>query len=103
MGSPGPRTIAKDWLGLDESGTFELTGLGAALPINIGSYVFLWARIVRMKACPANLVTAVRSTVTPEVEALVGNAIERILADTGYRGHNGPPYYNCSRQIRSAG
>jgi IS5 family transposase len=27
------------------------------------------------------------------MEALVGNIIERILADKGYRGHNAPPDY----------
>ena len=27
------------------------------------------------------------------MEALVGNTIERILADKGYRGHNAPPDY----------
>src|SRR6266542_2426875 len=32
-------------------------------------------------------------TVIPEMEALVGNTIERILADKGYRGHNAPPDY----------
>src|ERR1700729_2183042 len=31
------------------------------------------------------------ATVIPEVEALVGNTLERILADKGYRGHNAPP------------
>ena len=31
--------------------------------------------------------------VIPEMEALVGNTIERILADKGYRGHNAPPDY----------
>jgi transposase, IS5 family len=29
--------------------------------------------------------------VIPEMEALVGNTIDRILADKGYRGHNAPP------------
>ena len=32
-------------------------------------------------------------TVIPDMEALVGNTIERILADKGYRGHNAPPDY----------
>ena len=27
------------------------------------------------------------------MEKLVGNTIERILADKGYRGHNAPPDY----------
>jgi transposase, IS5 family len=33
------------------------------------------------------------ATVIPEMEELIGNAIERILADKGYRGHNAPPDY----------
>ena len=33
------------------------------------------------------------ATVIPEMEALIGNAIDRILADKGYRGHNAPPDY----------
>ena len=32
-------------------------------------------------------------TVIPEMETLVGNTIERLLADKGYRGHNAPPDY----------
>src|SRR5262249_24770376 len=32
-------------------------------------------------------------TVIPDIEALIGNTIERILADKGYRGHNAPPNY----------
>jgi IS5 family transposase len=31
--------------------------------------------------------------VIPEVEKLVGNTIERVHADAGYRGHNAPPEY----------
>lgn len=30
------------------------------------------------------------ATVIPEMEALVGNTLDRILADKGYRGHNAP-------------
>ena len=33
------------------------------------------------------------ATVIPEMEALIGNIIERLLADKGYRGHNAPPDY----------
>jgi IS5 family transposase len=32
-------------------------------------------------------------TVIPDMEALIGNTMERILADKGYRGHNAPPEY----------
>ena len=31
--------------------------------------------------------------VIPEMEALIGNTITRLLADAGYRGHNAPPDY----------
>ncbi len=105
MGSPGPRTIAKDWLGLDESGTFELTELGAALRINIGSYVFLWARIVRMKACPATLVTAIRWRPSPRKwkrsSATPSSASSPIRAIAGTMGRP-TTSSGCSRQIRSA-
>ena len=33
------------------------------------------------------------ATVIPEMEALIGNIIERLLADKGYRGHNAPADY----------
>jgi len=31
--------------------------------------------------------------VIPDIEALVGNTLERVIADAGYRGHNAPPEY----------
>ncbi len=33
------------------------------------------------------------ATVIPEMEALIGNTIQRLIADKGYRGHNAPPDY----------
>jgi len=33
------------------------------------------------------------ATVIPEMEALTGNTIERVITDKGYRGHNAPPDY----------
>ena len=33
------------------------------------------------------------ATVIPAIERLVGNTIERLHADAGYRGHNAPPEY----------
>lgn len=33
------------------------------------------------------------ATIIPEMEALIGNTIERVIADKGYRGHNAPPDY----------
>ena len=30
------------------------------------------------------------ATVIPEMEAMIGNGLDRILADAGYRGHNAP-------------
>ncbi len=31
------------------------------------------------------------ATVIPAIETLVGNVLERVIADAGYRGHNAPP------------
>lgn len=43
-------------------------------------------------------------TVIPDMEALIGDVIERMLLDKGYRGHNAPPEYKfrvfISRQKR---
>jgi transposase, IS5 family len=33
------------------------------------------------------------ATVIPQMEALVGNTLARVLTDKGYRGHNAPPDY----------
>ena len=33
------------------------------------------------------------ATVIPDMEALIGNTIERVIADKGYRDHNAPPDY----------
>jgi transposase, IS5 family len=50
--------------------------------------------VTHVKALPGNPYDGhTLATVIPEMEALVGNAIERILADKGYRGHNAPPDY----------
>jgi hypothetical protein len=47
-----------------------------------------------VKALPGNPYDGhTLAVVIPEMEALVGNTIERILADKGYRGHNAPPDY----------
>lgn len=50
--------------------------------------------VAHVKALPGNPYDGhTLATVIPEMEALVGNTIERILADKGYRGHNAPPDY----------
>ncbi len=50
-----------------------------------------------MKALPGNPYDGhTLGTVIPDMEALVGNTIARILADKGYRGHNAPPDYKFS-------
>ena len=47
-----------------------------------------------MKALPGNPYDGhTLATVIPDMEALVGNTLARILADKGYRGHNAPPDY----------
>jgi IS5 family transposase len=50
--------------------------------------------VAHAKALPGNPYDGhTLATVIPEIEALVGNTIERILADKGYRGHNAPLDY----------
>jgi len=50
--------------------------------------------VTHVKALPGNPYDGhTLAAVIPEMEALVGNTIERILADKGYRGHNAPPDY----------
>ena len=47
-----------------------------------------------MKALPGNPYDGhTLATVIPDMEALIGNIIERLLADKGYRGHNAPSDY----------
>jgi IS5 family transposase len=50
--------------------------------------------VAHVKALPGNPYDGhTLATVIPEMETLIGNTIERILADKGYRGHNAPPDY----------
>jgi IS5 family transposase len=50
--------------------------------------------VTHVKALPGNPYDGhTLATVIPEMEALIGNAIERLLADKGYRGHNAPADY----------
>jgi hypothetical protein len=50
--------------------------------------------VAHAKALPGNPYDGhTLATVIPEIEALVGNTLERILTDKGYRGHNAPPDY----------
>jgi IS5 family transposase len=50
--------------------------------------------VTHVKALPGNPYDGhTLETVIPDMEALVGNTIARILADKGYRGHNAPPDY----------
>lgn len=50
--------------------------------------------VTHVKALPGNPYDGhTLATVIPDIEALIGNTIERILADKGYRGHNAPPDY----------
>jgi transposase, IS5 family len=41
------------------------------------------------------------ATVIPEMEALIGNTIERVITDKGTRGHNAPP--DCKFRVFIAG
>jgi IS5 family transposase len=48
--------------------------------------------VTHVKALPGNPYDGhTLAIVIPEMEALVGSTIARILADKGYRGHNAPP------------
>ncbi|MGY4327369.1 hypothetical protein ACVWWG_001786 [Bradyrhizobium sp. LB7.2] len=48
--------------------------------------------VTHVKALPGNPYDGhTLATVIPDMEAIVGNTIARILADKGYRGHNAPP------------
>ena len=50
--------------------------------------------VTHVKALPGNPYDGhTLATVIPDMEALVGNTIGRILADKGYRGHNAPSDY----------
>ncbi|MDA9455972.1 transposase [Bradyrhizobium sp. CCBAU 21359] len=50
--------------------------------------------VTHVKALPGNPYDGhTLATIIPEMEALVGNIIERLLADKGYRGHNAPADY----------
>jgi IS5 family transposase len=50
--------------------------------------------VTHVKALPGNPYDGhTLAKVIPAIEALVGNIIERLIADAGYRGHNAPPDY----------
>jgi transposase, IS5 family len=50
--------------------------------------------MTHVKALPGNTYDGhTLATVIPDVKALIGNTIERVLADKGYRGHNAPSDY----------
>src|SRR5436190_6289516 len=50
--------------------------------------------VTHVKALPGNPYDGhTLATVIPDIEAIAGNTITRILADKGYRGHNAPPDY----------
>ena len=50
--------------------------------------------VTHVRALPGNPYDGhTLKTVIPDMEALVGNTIERAITDKGYRGHNAPPDY----------
>jgi hypothetical protein len=50
--------------------------------------------VTHAKALPGNPYDGhTLAAVTPDMEALIGNTIERLLLDNGHRGHNAPPDY----------
>jgi len=53
--------------------------------------------VTHVKALPGNRYDGhTLAAVIPEMVALIGNTIERLLADKGYRGHNAPPDHKFS-------
>jgi transposase, IS5 family len=53
-----------------------------------------WSFVIHVKSLPGNPYDGhTLETVIPEMEALVGNAIQRVIVDKGCRGHNAPPDY----------
>ena len=50
--------------------------------------------VTHAKALPGNPYDGhTLATVIPDMEALIGNTIQRAFVDKGYRGHNAPPDY----------
>ncbi len=50
--------------------------------------------VTHAKALPGNPYDGhTLATVIPDMEALVGNTLQRVFVDKGYRGHNAPPDY----------
>ena len=50
--------------------------------------------VTHVKALPGNPYDGhTLATVIPDMEALVGNTLQRLFVDKGYRGHNAPPDY----------
>ena len=50
--------------------------------------------VAHVKALPGNPYDGhTLKTVIPDMEALIGNIIDRLVLDKGYRGHNAPPDY----------
>jgi hypothetical protein len=55
-----------------------------------------------VKALPGNPYDGhTLQTVIPDMEKIVGNVIERLLLDKGYRGHNAPP--DCKFRVFISG
>jgi IS5 family transposase len=53
--------------------------------------------VIHVAALPGNPYDGhTLATVIPAIETMIGNTIERLFADAGYRGHNAPPDYNFS-------
>jgi IS5 family transposase len=67
---------------------------GAGFCVGFGSARKGRQFVTHVKALPGNPYDGhTLATVIPDMEALVGNIIERLLLDKGYRGHNAPPEY----------
>ena len=59
----------------------------------LGHEIWMWPGVTHplAKALPGNPYDGhTLAEIVPDMEAMIGNGIDRILADAGYRGHNAP-------------
>jgi IS5 family transposase len=65
--------------------------ISIAVPTSRGRFV---AHVAALPGKPYDGHTLAK--IIPAIEALVGNVLDRIITDAGYRGHNAPPEHRFS-------
>src|SRR5471032_461647 len=94
--SAGPRSIPCTRRKSNASARARLIGL-TSVKVSVAttiSHAKGGQFVTHVKALPGNPYDGhTLATVIPDMEALVGNTLARILTDKGYRGHNAPPDY----------